>query len=374
MSWDRIVGQKRVQQLLQRMHEHDRIPHALLFYGQEGSGKDAVALEFARVLNCEGASWNACGSCPSCRAMDTLQHPRLKLIFALPAKKDEDGATDKLSEDELDDIQEQIAEKAENPYHRIHVNKATDIKISSIRGIRKEAAFRAKEGGRTVVVISEADRMNRNSANALLKTLEEPGGDLLLILTTSRKDSLLPTIISRCQLVRFDLLGTADIRDHLHREPDVNRETVETAAHLSAGNYRAALEMAREDGLIGREAVLEYIRSVVLNNPIKLMDNIQQILGREDRQTLSRFLTAVASWFRDVMALREGVDSLMNSDFEDALRRFSEHYPDTRCSAAIDEIERSIALVRKNVHLTTLMIVLSQRLRKHIVTPANEGA
>lgn len=374
MSWDRIVGQKRVQQLLQRMHEHDRIPHALLFHGQEGSGKDAVALEFARVLNCERGGWNPCGSCQSCRAMDMLQHPRVKLVFALPSKKDEESDIDKLSEEELDAVQEQIAEKADNPYHRIHVNKATDIKISSIRAIRKEAAFRATGGGRTVVVISEADRMNRAAANALLKTLEEPGGDLLLILTTARKDALLPTIVSRCQLVRFDILDEADIRDQLHREPEVHREAVETAAHLAAGNYRVALELAREDGLINREAVLEYIRSVVLNNPVKLMDNIQEILGREDRQTLSRFLASVGSWFRDVLAVREGVDKLMNSDLEDALRRFSEHYPDTRCSQAIDEIERSIALIQKNVHLTTMMIVLSQRLRTYIVTPADEGA
>jgi DNA polymerase III gamma/tau subunit len=157
------------------------------------------------------------------------------------------------------------------------------------------------------------------------------------------------------------------------REQDLERENIDSAAHLSAGNYRLALEMARDGGLMSREDVLEYVRAVVLNNPNKLMERISEILAREDRQTLSRFLVAVASWFRDVLALHEGAERLMNSDLRDSLQRFAEHYPDARCSEAIDEIERSIAHIRKNVHLTNMMIVLSQRLRKCIVTPANQG-
>ncbi len=370
MSWDRIIGQHRVKQLLRRMFDNERIPHAMLFFGPDGVGKDATAITFARTLNCERGDWDPCGSCPACRGIADLRHPNLKLVFAMPAKADEHSALDKLTPDELEELNQQITEKAENPYHHIRMAKASGIKVSSVRDIRHAAGFRAGSGGRTVVVISEADRLNTSAANALLKTLEEPGGDLLLILTTSRKEALLPTIISRCQSIRFDPLSEEHIREGLLRERDLPRENIDAAAHLAAGSYAAALEMAREDGLISRDDVLQYVRDVVLNNPVKLYDRIQGILGRDDRQTLPRFLISVASWFRDVRALHEGAERLINTDLRDPLEKFAAHYPDADCSRAVDEIERVIALLPKNVHLATLMIVLSHRLRSCIIPPS----
>jgi DNA polymerase-3 subunit delta' len=374
MSWERVIGQQRVKQLLRRMHENERMPHAMLFHGPDGVGKEAAAIELARTLNCERGQWDPCGTCTACRGIASLRHPSLKLIFAMPSKDEEKTAVDKLDAAELEEMNQQIAEKAENPYHHIRMSKASGIKVSSVRDIRRESAFRAGSGGRTVVLICEADLMNVSAANALLKTLEEPSGELLLLLTTSRKDALLPTIISRCQSIRFDPLTEVDIRDGLLRERDVERDQIEAASHLAAGSYAAALDMAREGGLISREEVLAYVRDVVLNNPIKLFDRIQDILGREDRQTLGRFLISVASWFRDVSALHEGAGHLINADLSDSLEKFAVHYPDADCSRAIDEIEEVIALLRKNVHLATVMIVLSHRLRRCIIPPAASSA
>jgi DNA polymerase-3 subunit delta' len=304
--------------------------------------------------------------------MESLRHQRLKLIFPMPSKADEDSAVDKLSEDELEEMNAQIDVKAENPYHHISMAKAAGIKISSVRDIRRESAFRSGPSGRTVVLISDADRMNSSAANALLKTLEEPSGDLLLILTSARKDALLPTILSRCQLLRFDILSDEEILTALRRQPDIPLDTAAAAAQLSGGSYGLALQMAREGGLIKREDVLTYLRAVVKYNPQYLMERIQAMLAPEDRETFIRFLVAVASWFRDVLAVQEGAgDRLLNSDFRDSITKFAEHYPDTDCSRAIDEIERSVDLVQKNVHLVNLMIVLSQRLRRCIIPAEN---
>jgi DNA polymerase-3 subunit delta' len=303
--------------------------------------------------------------------MSSLRHQRLKLIFPMPSKADEDSAIDKLSADEIEEMNEQIDAKAENPYHHISMSKAAGIKISSVRDIRREAAFRSGEGGRTVVLISDADRMNSSAANALLKTLEEPTGDLQLILTTARKDALLPTIISRCQLLRFDILSEEVIAAALKRHPDIRPEDADTAAQLSGGSYGLALQMAREGGLVKREEVLAYLRAVVMYNPQKLMDRIQNILGQDDREAFIRFLMVVGGWFRDVLAVREGADDrLINTDFREPITRFAEHYPEADCSRAIDEIERCVDLVPKNVHLVNLMIVLSQRLRS-CIAPAD---
>ncbi len=370
MSWDSIINQQRVKGLLRRMVEQQRLPHALLFFGPEGTGKDAVAIELAKTINCESGLWDACDSCASCMDMAKLRHQRLRLVFPLPAKDDEDSALDKLSADELDEVNAQIDEKAGNRYHRIVIPKASGIKISSIRDIRKEAAYRSAGKGRTVVIIMEAERMNPSAANALLKTLEEPGGDLLLVLTTARKEALLPTIISRCQTMRFDPLHQEDIRSALIGRARIASDIAEAAARLSNGSYATALELAESGNTVGRETLLEFIRAVVLANPVKITACISTIVGKDDRSLTIRFLVTVSSWFRDVLTIREGApERLINTDLKDPIERFAAHYPDVRCSDAIEEIERVIEMIRKNVHLVNVMIVLSQRLRKCIVSP-----
>jgi DNA polymerase-3 subunit delta' len=188
-------------------------------------------------------------------------------------------------------------------------------------------------------------------------------------LTSERKDALLPTILSRCQLLRFDILSEEQILTALERQSDIQHENARAAAQLSGGSYGLALQMAREGGLIKREEVLTYLRAIVKYNPQNLMEHIQSLLAREDRETLVRFLVSVASWFRDVLAVHEGAgDRMLNTDFREPITRFAEHYPDTDCSRAINEIELCVDLVQKNVHLVNLMIVLSQRLRR-CITP-----
>ncbi|MFA6234631.1 MAG: DNA polymerase III subunit delta', partial [Bacteroidota bacterium] len=91
MSWERVIGQQRIKRLLRSMFESGRIPHAMLFYGPAGVGKDAAALTFARALNCGEGNFEPCGRCSSCVAMESLRHQRLKLIFPMPSKADEDS-------------------------------------------------------------------------------------------------------------------------------------------------------------------------------------------------------------------------------------------------------------------------------------------
>jgi DNA polymerase III subunit delta' len=369
MAWNDILGQVRVKQLLQRFFESNRIPHALLFYGPEGVGKEAVAIEFARVLNCEQGSWNACGQCKSCIQFRTLHHPRLKLVFPLPSHDEskDDSALDNLKDAELQELHVQMDEKARNPYHRISIPNAQGIKISSIRDIQHEAGFRAAESGRTVFVLCEADRMNVNAANALLKTLEEPSGGVLLILTTAKKDSLLPTILSRCQQVRFDPLTETEILAGLDAVPEISHTHTADAAYFATGNFSLALELAKQSdfsGLLKPFEVVEFLRTVVTYNPPKLLNKIQGYVKKDQKRQLQIFLLALGSWFRDVLAVQEGVpSSITNEKMRDSLEKFAAHYPDLRCAEAIETIESAIDMIKKNVHLTCVLIVLAQRLR-----------
>jgi DNA polymerase III subunit delta' len=369
MSWSSIVGQQRVVRLLRTLHESERLPHAFLFHGPPGVGKEAIAIELARVLNCESGRWEVCGLCRSCKMMHKLRHPHLKLVFALPSRDSDPDRSpfEKLSDAEIAEVNEEIDEKAANPYHHITLSKGSQIIIGSIRDLRHEAAFRATGHGRTVVVVCDAERMNNNAANALLKTLEEPTGDMLLILCTSKRDALLPTIISRCQQVRFDMLSDQEIRRALERDHAGVPDAVSLAVQLSAGNYSMARELVESGAAFKRDEVLQYLRAVVKADPIEIMSRLKDFTGRDDRRALLLFLGGVESWFRDVLAVQIGNPGLIrNADLRESLEKFARHYRNTDCAAAVAHVEYIVDLIQKNVHLVTALIVLSQRLRRCI--------
>lgn len=214
MPWSRVIGQKRVKNLLLRTLQNGRLPHAYLFYGMEGVGKDAMAIELASTLHCERAAEEACGECASCLKMHSLEHPDIKFVVALPVGKNEeadDTPLARLPEADVRLVQEQLALKGMNPYHRVTIPRATIIKINSIRDVRRESSMTTFDRRRRVIIISNADQMGDEAANTLLKTLEEPSGNTMLVLTTAHRDRLLPTIISRCQGVRFDPLSEQEI-------------------------------------------------------------------------------------------------------------------------------------------------------------------
>ncbi|MBL0176496.1 MAG: AAA family ATPase [Ignavibacteria bacterium] len=368
MAWNGIIGQERVKSLLKQLWERGRLPHAMLFHGPEGAGKDAVAIELARVLNCEGGAWEACGVCQSCLRIEQLRHPRLRLVFALPSKPEESTAIDKFSEAELAEMNRQIDAKAENPYCRFAMPKASGIKISSIRDVRHESAFRSAAAGRSVVLISEADRMNNAASNALLKTLEEPTGDTMLILTTAKREAMLPTILSRCQQVRFDPLAESDIAEGIVRLFDVPPEKAVSAAQLANGSVTEALSIAGGEAAIPRETIRLFLRAVCQGKPAMLMEHIRKIADVDDKKAVALFLVSVASWFRDVLAVQEGAeDRIRNTDLGKPIMDFAGHFPDVRCSEAVDAIETAIDMIIKNVHLVTILIVLSHRLRRCIM-------
>jgi DNA polymerase-3 subunit delta' len=343
------------------------MPHAMLFFGPEGSGKEAAAIELARVLNCASGEWDACGVCPSCVQFDTLRHPQLKLIFAMPSKPDESTAWDKLTADERADINEQIAIKAANPYHHIILQKAAEIKISSIRDIRREASLRSTGHGRTVVMICEAERLNPSSSNALLKILEEPASDLQFILTTAKKDALLPTILSRCQHIRFDTLHDDDIEQALRSRGDLDAGRISSAVHIANGNYSDAIALARDTELYERQDVLLFVRAVMSGDPVAIRERIAVLIKSENKRIAIYFLTAIESWFRDVMLMREGAgDSIRNVDFREPLEKFAGYYANADCPRAIASVEDIIELIRKNVHLSLALHVLAFRLKSAV--------
>jgi DNA polymerase-3 subunit delta' len=375
--WNQIIGQERIKKLLRTAIERGRVAHAYLFHGEEGVGMDAMAIEFARVLNCHKGGVDACGLCPSCKLFDNLQHPNLRLIFALPRGKSErsDGSPlDALTDAEVKAIQGQVRQKAVNPYHQIQVPKANEIRINSIRELRREASLSAFAEGWKVFLLLEADRMNDEASNALLKTLEEPTPKTVVILTTSKRERLLPTILSRCQAVRFDSLSNEEIRDALVARHSAHQEDAELVAVLANGSFTQALDLLGTDIRESRDAVVEFVRNALGNRPTKLFEQVEELVAKFDRAGMERWLSLMLVWFRDAAQLREGKQTgIVNIDQLKSLQSFVVNFPAVDHSKAISSVERAIALAGKNVYLPLVLANLAYQLKESIAVGPKES-
>ncbi|HTY38897.1 MAG TPA: DNA polymerase III subunit delta' [Bacteroidota bacterium] len=370
MGWDRIIGQHRVKELLRRVLSSGSVAHAHLFWGGEGVGKDAAAIEFGRALNCLVNQVDPCGTCPSCRKVDQLQHPNLRLIFALPVGKNEQSGDDPvkgLSDDQITSVQEELRLKAENPYHRIQVPKANFIKINSVRNLRREASLSSFEGGKRVFILSHAEDMNAEASNSLLKTLEEPPSDSVFILTTSKKEQLLPTILSRCQLVQFDPLSEPELQEALVSRDGVSSDQAELIARLADGSYTAAQELLSVDMVEQRQEAVQFLRLVLGSQKIPLAHEVERITTLGDRNAVERWMKLLGVWLRDAMVLREqGEEGLLNRDHLGDLTSFNQKFPRARLADALGSVEHSIALVGKNGYLPLVVTSLAIELKRQL--------
>jgi len=369
MSWSSIVGQERVKALLQRTIQNGQIAHAYLFYGPEGIGKDALAIEFAKTLNCLKDNVEACGVCPNCQRMDSFQHPNIKLVFALPVGKNEKNGDDPinvLTEAQVAEVREQIQMKAKDLYQRIEITKANFIKINSVRDIKREAAMSRIEDGKKVFIIFNADMMNTEAGNSLLKTLEEPLPGTILLLTTSAKDQLLPTIVSRCQLIKCDLLSDAEIETALVTRDNVDKSIARLIAQLANGSYYNARRLSLQDMAEERKDVVEFMRLVLGKRKTALIEAIEELASSTDRTGIERWLKLLQSWLRDALLIQQKTNTPILENEKQSMESFVKNFQYANLIAAIQSVERAIAHIDKNIYLHLILTTLAIDLRKNI--------
>jgi len=368
MAWSNVIGQDRVKQILINSILNGKVAHAYLFYGPEGVGKDAMAIEFAKALNCERKKGEACDECRTCKSISEFSHPNVKLVFKLPLGRNEtkdDSPLDKLDESEIKIIQEQLKLKAQNPYHKITIPRANNIKINSIREIKMEISHSTFIPGWRVIIVSEADAMTEQSANAFLKTLEEPSLKTVIILTTANKDKLLPTIISRCQLVRFSYLSDDEIAKALVERYDLDEARARLIARLANGSFGKAIELLDVAIKDKRIKPVDFLATIASGKIVKLLIEIEKIVTDYERSEIENFLHIILTWFRDALMLKIGMeDKIINLDMIERLRRFVANYGEIDYQGAISLVERAISQVEKNVQLNLILINLAIDLSK----------
>jgi len=263
-----ILGHERVVEPLRRSIRSGRTAHAYIFEGPPGCGRRKTALALIQALFCVNATDDACGVCPVCRKVSSGSHGDIHIVKPLEDKR--------------------------------------DISISQVREIQRELALRPYEAPRKACIMEPADRMNPNSANSFLKTLEEPPGNAIIILITENADLLLPTIRSRCQLIRFAPLSPEHIR-FLLEQSGMDAETAAMLGQLADGSMQRALELDN-DALSGRrETLMKHLDTLSLDRIATVFDAAEELSG--NREETLEILDMLVSFSRDMIYLTAGCDN-----------------------------------------------------------------
>lgn len=360
MPFEKIIGQSRPKEILNRAMLNNRVPHAYLFHGARGVGKEALALELAQALLCSGDNGKPCYQCSYCKRISKLNHPDVIFIFPAPAKVSED------------DVRAVIESFVQQPYLRREIWSNPTIGIDRIRELRHTTALKPLEGRGRVVIIFEVEKMTTEASNALLKILEEPPQGMTIILTTLNINALLPTIISRCQEVRFELLGDQDIETALISRHAQEPETARLIAKLSLGSFRRALEFLEEDFSSKRERIINILRAILKDSATR-MAMVEELAAERDKRLVKELLGLMLIWLRDAMILHSSTDCnekiierIINIDQLETLKKFANAYDKADYELAIADVEKAIKLIDRNIFLNLVLIVLFNNLNRRI--------
>jgi DNA polymerase-3 subunit delta' len=367
MAWQNILGQERPTSILRHAIESDRLAHAYLFTGAVGVGTEAVAIELAKTVNCRSGKGTACGECDSCQKADRLQHPNIHLIFPLPVGKGEaagDPPMQKLSAEEVSLVREEIRLKSQDRYRTISIPRANTIKVSSIREIRRLSSLSSFEGGKKCFLIFGAEEMADTAANALLKTLEEPVGDTLIILTTAQPSKLLPTILSRCQVLKFGMLDELVMARALEERLQLGTTEAQLAARLASNNYANAVAAAGKDLQNDRREMVDYLRTLLYKSREEESKFIETFAAGNNRPRVQERLLVLQTWIHDAMVLDAGGADVVNNDDTEALKKFVAFHTAANYPSMVEALEESIQALEKNAYISLILQVLGARLRR----------
>ena len=316
----KIIGNDPVKEVLRRHLASDRVPNAMLFAGTDGVGKRLFALELAKAFLCRNKlDAEACGTCPACTRAGQFEFP----------KDDDKDAHKKAIFSNHADVGTVI------PYNR-------NILVDAIRDLEREAYFRPYEGDARFFLIDDADKMNDAAANALLKTLEEPASTSHIILISSRPDTLLPTIRSRCQTVRFSPVETGKIEQFLIGERKLSNADAKLSAQLAFGSVGRALSIELEKLKPRREVLLCVLQDAIESHDrVSLLQAAEKLNDTRNKDNFEANLEILLNLIRDAWTLALSGDSerIINIDFVPQLKSLAENAETRRLAGWIDEIE-----------------------------------
>jgi len=308
-DWD-LLGHQWAVQLLTKHLQTDRIRHAYLITGPRGIGRRTLALRFAQVLNNPDRQYQP--DTPASQQIARMQHPDLSIVQRLEGDR--------------------------------------DIKIDAIRRLQHTLSLSPYMAEYRVALLINFEEANANAANALLKTLEEPTGKVILLLTAESTEALLPTIVSRCEIIRLRPVPLAELASGLEQHTGIPQEQARLLAHISAGKPGYALQLAQNPELLEeRENMLEDQITLLGATRVTRFSYANQMSKDKDQfiQTLIIWL----SYWRDVLLQTTSSSTpLTNPDRTEEIQNLARHMDTSAAQKVVLTLEKMLEELRTNVN------------------------
>lgn len=360
MLFREIIGQKEVKEQLIQSVKENRVSHAQLFLGPDGSGNFALALAYAQFISCTNRQeTDSCGECSSCRKYGKLIHPDLH--FSYPFFRGGE------KENSLPDLEEWRDLVLNNPYFDLNEwrnrldaqNKQPNINKPECLNILHRLSLKPFESEYKTMIIWLPEYL-KNEGNRLLKTLEEPAEKTLIILVAKNQDQILNTILSRTQLVKIPALNKQDIVDYLVQTKNIPEAQASRIAYLSDGNLQTALNLLKEDESDDFRIFSSWMRMTFGDKGTQIFEFVDSAskLGRENQKNLLQY---GVNLIRECIMIISGAEELVHlqSSEMDFVKNFSKHLDLAQAEALVNELEKAHYHIERNANPKILFLDVS---------------
>lgn len=357
LAWNGIYGQEHAKELLSKLISSSNIPHAFLFKGIAGCGKDYTAFKFAELINSHFIGAESFQKVKN--QILNLSEPYIKFIIPLPRGKNENESStgiEKLSNDEIQILRDQIEKKIQNPYYKISIPKANNIKVTSIRDIRKFISFSYADIKYRFIIISDAHLMNEEAQNALLKNLEEPPPGIIFVLITPDPDSLRETIISRCWAINFHPLSNVDLTNILVNNFQVEETLSREIAPFAGGSVLNAANLIENDFKNLLEKTISFLRYALGRKFNSAYEEISPYLSENDSDSIKLLIQMVIIWLNDLQKFRIGYGNLYFFKYEETFSKFNKGFPSVEINSLVKKLNYLSSIISNNVNLNVLAL------------------
>jgi len=312
MSFTEVIGHTKQLAILRSALFAERLHHAYLFVGPDGIGKRTAAIAVAKAVHCEERIEDFCGICVNCARISDGNHPDVRLIQPLPDKK--------------------------------------EISIQQIREIERELNFRSFSGNRKIAIIDPATLMNLSAQNALLKTLEEPPQNSLIVLIAPNSGGLLPTVRSRCVRLSFAPLRRQEVATYLSSQTATTPDHAESLAAMSMGSIGVALKLKKEELFEKQKEWVRVLSSLQPGDYQSAMAAAEE-LGENRDETLN-FLQWAESWYRDLLVYQAShrSEELVNLEMLAEIKRQAATFNRDRLHSSIEKAISAAAAIQRNLN------------------------
>lgn len=365
MLFSQIIGHEDIKAKLIQSVKENRVAHAQLFLGQEGTGKLALAIAYAQYINCTNrGEHDSCGVCPSCKKFNALAHPDLHFIF--PTTTNKNVKKDPESDLFLAEWREYL-EKCETYadlsswYNALDVeNKQGAINVRDAATIMRKLNLKAYEAEYKVAIIWMAEKLNVQAANKLLKVLEEPPEKTLFILISENQEELLTTIRSRTVLMKIPKLTLGEVQNALVNKFGCDYNVARNAAVLANGNWILAQSYIndQEDEKLYFQSFQKWMRYCFRFSASELIDFIANDIKSLGREKQKEFLAYGLNFFHNALLMNNGLSDnvLLPEDEKAFLKNFAPFISNNNIDLITELFEESINQIERNANASLIFL------------------